>query len=118
LSEIGIVGDCFLNSLHQMRSLDPNALPQLIFKGRVTRGGHRELAHFSLRSECEEVAIWSLSAGPAQQLRTPLRFRREAFRSAGLANPYCAFRTAVLRGCYHQILGPHRYFAKLADVFC
>jgi ABC transporter substrate binding protein len=51
-------------------------------------------------------------------LATPLRFRREAFRSAGLANPYCAFRTAFLRRGYHQILWPHRYFAKLADVFC
>src|SRR6266700_1632170 len=45
LSQVSIVGDCFLNPLNEPRSLDPNAIRQLIFKDRVTSSGHGELVH-------------------------------------------------------------------------
>ena len=47
-----------------------------------------------------------------------LRFRRGARRHASLADLYCAFGMMFLRGCYHQILRPHRHFAKFAHAFC
>src|SRR6516162_652258 len=47
-----------------------------------------------------------------------LRFRRGACRYASLADLYCAFGMAFLRGCYHQILGPRRHLPKLSNGLC
>src|SRR5262245_62694263 len=44
-----------------------------------------------------------------------LRLWRGTFRPAGLAHLYGTFGITFLRGCYHQILGPRRNSAKLAD---
>ena len=43
LRQIRIVGDRFLNSLHETRSLDLNAVFQFMLKGRVPGGGQGEL---------------------------------------------------------------------------
>src|SRR5262249_45540669 len=51
----------FLNSLHKASSLNPKPLVQLVFKGRVARGGHGELVHcFLLRLGEAKFAMWSL----------------------------------------------------------
>jgi hypothetical protein len=50
LSQVGIVGNCFLHPLNETRSLDRHALVQFILKRRVTRGGHGELSHRFLLS--------------------------------------------------------------------
>src|SRR5215813_5240667 len=47
-----------------------------------------------------------------------LRFRRGACRYASLADLYCAFGMTLLRGCYHQILGPRRHLPKLSNGLC
>jgi hypothetical protein len=44
LSQVGIVGNRS-NPLNQTWALDPDALIQLIFKSRMTRGGHGEFTH-------------------------------------------------------------------------
>src|SRR5262245_4949638 len=50
--------------------------------------------------------------------RRALRFRRGACRYASLADLYCAFGMTLLRGCYHQILGPRRHLPKLSNGLC
>jgi hypothetical protein len=45
LSQVGIVGDSLLNSLNKARSRGSRAVPQLIFKGNMTRGSHRKSRH-------------------------------------------------------------------------
>src|SRR5262249_20274668 len=45
LSEVGVVRNRFLNPLNQTRALDPDALAQLDFESRVTRGGHGQASH-------------------------------------------------------------------------
>jgi len=73
--------------------------------------------------------MWVLSAGrrwraadgvSASRWRctAPLWFWRDAFRSAGPADHYCAFRMAYLRGCYRQILGPRLHATKFTDGSC
>src|SRR6266536_4880139 len=57
LRQVGIVGDRFLNALNETRSLDPNAVCQLIFKGRMTSGGHGELVHRCSHPLGDEVAV-------------------------------------------------------------
>src|SRR5262245_52552640 len=45
LSQISIVGNRLLNPLNQTWALDPDTLVQLVFKRRVTRGGHGKFSH-------------------------------------------------------------------------
>jgi hypothetical protein len=45
LGQVGIVSDRFLNPLNETRSIDPDAVRQLTFKGRVARSGHGNLIH-------------------------------------------------------------------------
>ena len=50
--------------------------------------------------------------------RRTLRFRRGASRYASLADLYCAFRMAFMRGCYHQTLRPRRHLPKFSNSLC
>jgi hypothetical protein len=45
LGKVRIVGNCFLNALNEMRSLDLNPMPQLFFKNQVPCSGHGKLIH-------------------------------------------------------------------------
>src|SRR5215470_8980337 len=72
----------------------------------------------NLASQVASTEPRASSTKPCNPLRyapAPLRLWRGAFRSAGLAHLYGTFGMAFLRGCYHQVLGPRRNLAKLAD---
>jgi len=45
LSQVGVVSNCFLNTLNEARTLGPDAMLQFILKSRVTHGCHGELVY-------------------------------------------------------------------------
>jgi hypothetical protein len=59
-----------------------------------------------------------LTMKATRSLNRALLFRRDAGRYASPAHLYCAFGMALLRGCYHQILGPRRHLPKFANGHC
>ena len=59
-----------------------------------------------------------LTMKATRSLNRALLFRRDAGRYASPAHLYCAFGMALLRGCYHQILGPRRHLPKFANGLC